>query len=90
MTPLPTIILNLIVGVPCAYIFLWLFPVVYTIQQFTMYLPQQENTSMVLLGAYGIFLIGTYGIIGFYCLFTSSYDSINLYREYRKEREGWL
>ena len=90
MKPLPTIILNLIVGLPCAYMFVWLFPVVYQIQQFTMYLSQPENTSLVLQGALGVLFILLYGIIAFYTLFTAGYETMNLYREYIKEREGYL
>lgn len=90
MKPLPTIILNLIVGLPCAYMFAWLFPVIYSIQQFTAYLPQPENTSLVLLGALSVLIIVVYGLIASYCLFTAGYESVTLVREYIKERRDKL
>ena len=91
MKPLPTIILNLIVGLPCAYMFLWLFPICVSMQTFTSHLtPVTENVNLILLGAYGVLFVGIYGIVAAYCLFTAGYESVTLIREYIKERRGWL
>jgi hypothetical protein len=89
MKPLPTIILNLIVGLPCTYMFMWLFPVLYQAQQILAY-TNSTDQSLILAVSFGILLVGFYGIIAFYCLFTAGYESITLVRELIKERRGWL
>jgi hypothetical protein len=89
MKSLPTIIHNLIVGLPCAYLFAWLFPTIYDAQQILAY-TNSTDMHMILLVSLGILFIALYGIIAFYCLFTSGYEMINLYREYIKERRDTL
>jgi ATP/ADP translocase len=87
MTPLPAIILNLIVGLPCAYMFGWLFPPLYDAQQILAY-TQSTDQSLILMVSIGILFIGLYGLVASYCLFTAGYEMASLYLERTAKAKG--
>jgi len=87
------ILVSLVVGVPCLYMFCWLFPVVYSTQVFVnmLFYPQTKETiPIILMSAFGVLTVGLYGILGVGSTLIALCEIYNSIKDYIKEWRNTL